>query len=69
MESYVTVPQNAKLRSKPLDKKSLERIIEAKLAQADWLLQPYKFGTRRLQAEDHQKMKNPAGDQMGQNLN
>ena len=55
MPSHVKVPRSAKFRLKPLDKKSVEVMIEAKLAQADRLLQPHKPGTKRLHASNSQE--------------
>ena len=55
MPGNFNVPRDEKLRLKPLKKKSLEIMIEAKLAQADRLLQPYKPGTRRLHTSNSQE--------------
>lgn len=55
MLSHVKVFREAKFRLKPLDKKSVEIMIEAKLAQSDRLLLPYEHGAKRLRASNSQE--------------
>lgn len=55
MPNHVKVFREAKFRLKPLDKKSVEVMIEAKLAQADRLLQLYKPRAKSLHSSNSQE--------------